>query len=73
MEIQERLEAILNQYGLSVHSEEKNEELDSFAFISMIVEIENEFDISIPDDFLAMSFFDVKRLLNYIVSVEESV
>ncbi len=71
MEIQEKLEAILNQYGLSMCSGEMNEELDSFAFISMIVEIENEFDISIPDDFLAISSFDAKRLFNYIVTVVE--
>ena len=71
MEIQERLEAILNQYGLSMYSEEKKDGLDSFSFISMIVEIENEFDISIPDDFLTISSFDVKRTFNYIVSVVE--
>lgn len=71
MEIQERLEVILNQYGLSMNSEGNKEGVDSFDFISLIVEIENEFDINIPDDFLTISSFDVKRILNYIASIVE--
>lgn len=69
MEVKEKLEAILVRYGISMNSKDDEAEIDSFGFISMIVEIENEFNITIPDDFLSISLFDAKRLYNYIASV----
>lgn len=66
MENSERLETILVRYGLSLEQKLENEELDSFNFISLIIEIENEFNVSIPDEFLSINSFAIKRLLNYL-------
>ena len=52
--IEERLNRIISENGNDIASNNINEKLDidSITFVSLIVEIENEFDIEIPDDYL---------------------
>lgn len=53
--VDERLKKIFGENGYSVNCGEENEqlELDSLQFISIICDIENEFSISVPDEFLS--------------------
>jgi len=70
MEIKERMERIFNDHGIEIDSEDG--EMDSFEFISMIIDVENEFDIVVPDEFLSISSFDIGRLVSYVISVTTS-
>ena len=42
-----------NGYLISEDSETEQLELDSLQFISILCDVENEFEISIPDDFFS--------------------
>lgn len=54
IDIRERLLQVMNSNGYTVDKENPTEELmfDSLQFISTIVEIENEFEISVSDEYL---------------------
>ena len=69
-EIKNKLNILLDELGLSEETDEgKNvnfEELDSIQIISAIVEIEECFDIEIPDEYLVAEFFEN---INHIVDV----
>ena len=61
-EIKNKLNILLDELGLSEETEEGKkvnfEELDSIQIISAIVEIEECFDIEIPDEYLVAEFFE---------------
>ena len=69
-EIKNKLNILLDELGLSEETDEGKkvnfEELDSIQIISAIVEIEECFDIEIPDEYLVAEFFDN---INHIVDV----
>lgn len=69
-EIKNKLNILLDELGLSEETEEGKkvnfEELDSIQIISAIVEIEECFDIEIPDEYLVAEFFEN---INHIVDV----
>lgn len=52
MDFEKRLFDIFEQKGIFLSSDEKNDELelDSIQFISIIVDIENVFNLSFPDN-----------------------
>ena len=53
--VDKRLKEIFQKNGYSINCGEENEqlELDSLQFISIMCDIENEFSLSVPDDFLS--------------------
>ena len=61
-EIKNKLNILLDELGLSEETDEGKkvnfEELDSIQIISAIVEIEECFDIEIPDEYLVAEFFE---------------
>ena len=69
-EIKNKLNILLDELGLSEETDEGKkvnfEELDSIQIISAIVEIEEYFDIEIPDEYLVAEFFEN---INHIVDV----
>ena len=69
-EIKNKLTILLDELGLSEETDEGKkvnfEELDSIQIISAIVEIEECFDIEIPDEYLVAEFFEN---INHIVDV----
>lgn len=68
-EIKDKLIQIFNESGVELNLENLNEnlELDSLHYISIICEIENIFDIEVPDDVLGekplLSFNDFFELV----------
>lgn len=68
--IKNKLNILLDELGLSEETDEGKkvnfEELDSIQIISAIVEIEECFDIEIPDEYLVAEFFEN---INHIVDV----
>jgi acyl carrier protein len=76
-EVREKLLGILEESGLYIDRESPEEDLDlreyivdSVQFMGFIVEIENQFDIEIPDEVLA---YDNLASLNGLTSVIESI
>ena len=69
-EIKNKLNILLDELVLSEETDEGKkvnfEELDSIQIISAIVEIEECFDIEIPDEYLVAEFFEN---INHIVDV----
>ena len=69
-EIKNKLNILLYELGFSEETDEGKkvnfEELDSIQIISAIVEIEECFDIEIPDEYLVAEFFEN---INHIVDV----
>lgn len=68
--MKERLNTVFSDLGLYVDEEEYDEELglDSVTFVSLLIEIEEEFDIDIPDEKLSIeelkTFSDFLRLVS---------
>ena len=54
LDIQEKLKMIFAGNGYIVYDDEVNEklEVDSLQFLSILCDIESQFDIAIPDEFL---------------------
>ncbi len=69
--IEEKINRIFETNGLYSDDDLKENELlrtiDSLNFISLIVEIESEFNIGIPDDLLFLSNFQTKEQIIEIV------
>ena len=64
--IYEKIKRYLNEVGIQNINDFKDE-IDSIAFIQMIVQIEQEFDISIDDDYLLIeNFSDIDIICDYI-------
>lgn len=62
-EVKSKLFEIADGLGIVDESEEKKitvEEMDSIQLISIIVEIEECFDIEVPDEYLVPEFFGCK-------------
>lgn len=55
--MKERLERVFSELGLYVEEGEYDDELglDSITFVSLLVAIEEEFDIDIPDEKLSIA------------------
>ena len=73
-EIKNKLNILLDELGLSEETDEGKkvnfEELDSIQIISAIVEIEECFDIEIPDEYLVAEFFEnINRIVDVILEL----
>lgn len=65
-EIRERIIRIVENYVTEPEAMDLVSGLDSVDFISMMVEIEEEFDIILPDDFLNGLTVNMDSICNYI-------
>lgn len=52
--IEAKIIEIVEENGIEIDDEGNFDNIDSIKFISMLVSIEQEFDIEIPDDFLLL-------------------
>jgi len=52
MNIKEKINQSLNNFGYDLNDEELLKKIDSLTFISMILELEEIFEIEIPDSLL---------------------
>lgn len=67
MNVKNSLEKIYIEYGFDFNNPIEIMELDSVDFISFVIDIEEEFDINFPDEFLNKeSFIKTQLVLNII-------
>lgn len=76
--LQEKLEDCLFRVGIDIeHNEEfdlRESIIDSFFFITVILEIEQEFNIEIPDEYLTIDLFSsIEHLADIISSQKENI
>lgn len=70
MTVKERLINCLDNIGLFIEEDDSLKDVvnSSLLFISMIIEIEQEFNVEIPDDYLDMeklsTLSDLERMVN---------
>lgn len=69
--MKEKFCKIIEQYGIDINSNTALEHIESVEFVSMIIEIEEEFNITIPDEFLNVLTFNIKSLYYYINDIIE--
>lgn len=70
--VYERIEKIFLDYGADINDEEAIRNIESLQYIAIFVEIENEFEITIPDEFLDYNIFiDKEKFINVIKSLVE--
>jgi len=68
MNIREKIEGIFYNVGLDISdSNEWIDQMDSLSFVTVIVELEQEFDVEFPDEYLNIN------LINSIEELEEVV
>lgn len=69
--MEERLLQIFKENGFDIQPNEYNDvlEMDSIQFISIIVAIETEFDLEIPDEILSME--GLRSFQEFLVLVQE--
>ncbi|CAG9623698.1 hypothetical protein BACCIP111883_04530 [Sutcliffiella rhizosphaerae] len=72
MNIKERVTECLFRLGIEIEDDESFELsetiTDSFFFITIILELEQEFDIEIPDDYLSIDLFQSIDHLTEIIT-----
>jgi acyl carrier protein len=65
---EKKLTEIFDEHGITIRNEDEKIEADSLVYISIIVDIEDQFDLQIPDDFLyderLLYFSDFVSLVN---------
>lgn len=69
--IKEKLIKIFNDNGVVVISEDEIIDVDSLIYISIIVEIEEEFEIEVPDEYLITN--QLTCLSEYIELVDNNI
>lgn len=58
MNLFEKLKTIFDEYGADIDSQDELLEIDSLKYIAIMVEIEKEFNIVIPDEYLTYNAFN---------------
>lgn len=75
-EIEKKIVELLEEVGISIDNELDLEKedidlrecfVDSFSFISFVVELENTFDIAIPEEYTTMDHFSSLRALVIVI------
>lgn len=67
MNIKEELRDILNEYGIAVTDNGKIDGIDSITFVSLIVELEEVYNINFPDELLMLEAIrDIDNLATII-------
>ena len=70
MDTSRRVQTILDEMGIIVDEYGELYELESIEFISMIVKLEETFDVEIPDDLLS---FELMTNIHDIISIINSI
>ena len=68
MDIHDKLLQIFNDYNIDITNVEELKEIDSIEYISIIVDIENSFNITIPDEYLSKNLFIEIDILEKLIS-----
>lgn len=68
MDVKKRVNEIFEKYGVGM--DEETTEMDSLTFVSMVIEIESEFGIELPEDLLNYISFNKARIVNYLLSID---
>lgn len=71
MTIKESLKTIFEEYGADIDNKEELLEIDSIKYVAILVEIEKEFDIVIPDEYLNYNAFE--NINDFINLIEDLV
>ena len=70
MDILDILKSIFNDYGVDIDDQDYLYSIDSVQYMAILVEIENQFGISFPDEFLSEDIFtdieSVVKLIQYL-------
>lgn len=67
LDVIQRLKKVCELNGLDIYDEQQKQEMDSVMYISIIVDLEGEFQIEFPDEVLSRNFFeDINSLCNII-------
>ena len=70
-EIKNKMINILRQNGIIVFEENEVIEMNSLMFISLIVNIEEEFEIEVPDDYLNLNQLNcLSDFVKLIISIK---
>ncbi len=74
MDIENKIRKILDENGIYIADNlDEKLDLDSITFISVIVCLENEFEVDIPDDYLSMDkFMTFKNYVDNIKAILDS-
>lgn len=70
MDTSRRVQTILDEMGIIVDEYGELYELESIEFISMIVKLEETFDVEIPDDLLS---FELMTNIHDIITIINSI
>lgn len=70
MSIREELDNIFGSYGYDINDKEDTNNIDSMTNISIIIDIENQFNIEIPDELLNQYLLtDIDKLVLIITEL----
>ncbi len=73
MNIKAEIERIFEENGVNITDATSLENIDSIQYITVIVEIEQFFNITLPDDYLVENeLSDIQKLINIVTSIYES-
>ena len=71
MNIKEELRDILNEYGIAVADNGKIDGIDSITFVSLIVKLEEVYNIIFPDELLMLE--SIRDIDNLATIIEQQV
>lgn len=73
MNIELEIERIFDENGIDISKLDDLESIDSIQYITIVVEIEQFFNIILPDYFLAENIIlDIRKLINIVTELYES-
>lgn len=73
MDIKAEIEKIFEENGVDFNNSENLENIDSIQYVTIIVEIEQLFNITLPDYFFVEnSLSDFPRLINVVTDIYEN-
>ena len=71
MNIKNELLNIIADLGIVVDENETIQDIDSLTFVSLVVKIEEKFNITFPDEFLLLDM--VKDISNLVIIIEQQL
>jgi phosphopantetheine attachment domain protein len=71
MNIKNELLNIITDLGIVVDENETIQDIDSLTFVSLVVKIEEKFNITFPDEFLLLDM--VKDISNLVIIIEQQL
>ena len=73
MDIKTEIERIFEENGINITDPDRLENIDSIQYVTIIVEIEQFFNITLPDYFLVdNALTDFQKLINIVTDIYEN-